>query len=666
MTTYRYGRAVANAGRKTKKRKTKRRNPSLLPARGGTTKARKRPTAKKKAAGRKDPKRVRAGKKAAATRKRNAAARSRAAKKAAKTRSKGTTRKATTRKAARKSPYVYRKPGRYRVKAGPQKGKLRKFPRRTKKAAAKRRPAKRRAAPKRKTAKRKSPRKYMLVRYTKGPLKGRTIRRKLSKRRAPKRKAAKRRSPRRYAVSYTKGRLAGRKIRRKYPKKYYRRGYSYYRGGKLIKVKGHSIRSKSARSRTRKRRKSTKRRKSGKLALRKGTFVANPGNGLMAYSVNPGALAMLPTREQLTSVGKATGVVGAGVLGAFAAGKALTGVGAVRQYLGVWTPVAGNVATGLGFWALASMIDHPFLNMAKPYVAVGAGVAALINIARNLIAGGVISPSMASWVMPDAQVTPTAVAAEVPEAAVSGFGQIDVYEAALDGLGGIEDELESELDRLGGVGGMGSDEGIFSGMSAMGAEVEEAFSGMGAYETTNLPTLGAEVEQAFAGGVGAYEQVPLGGGVGAYEEVPLGAEVEEAFSGMGAANPNINSYWSDFQSSLDAQPLMPGFRAAVQNLVRKRIAAGQALDDAFYQKLGRAAAAVAQRRFEGRARRNAGAPGVAPQMARRLPPVTTMAAPRRMAPVQPDRRPAGGAGGIGMKVAPASGIFVEGDNDGIF
>jgi hypothetical protein len=388
----------------------------------------------------------------------------------------------------------------------------------------------------------------------------------------------------------------------------------------------------------------------------------------MAYAVNPAALAYLPTKEQLTSVGKATGVTMVGVLGGFAAGHALSGVASVRQYLGVWTPVVGNLGMGLGFWALASVVKHPMLEMAKPYVAVGAGIAALVNIARNLVAGGVIRPSLASWIMPGAPGAAVSVAAEVPEAAVSGFGQIDVYEAALDGLGGIEDELESELDRLGmGVApGMypGEDEGIFSGMSAMGAEVEEAFAGMGVYETTDLPTLGAEVEQAFAGGVGAYEEVPLGAyeevPLGAYEEVPLGAMVEQAYAGMGTTE----NFWSEFQSSLDAQPLMPGFRSAVQNLVRKRIAAGQPLDDAFYQKLGQAAAQVAQRRFEGRARREMGAPGMPPQTTRPLPPVTTMAAPKRMASVRPDVRPPGGAGGIGMKVAPAEGIFVDGD--GIF
>jgi hypothetical protein len=120
----------------------------------------------------------------------------------------------------------------------------------------------------------------------------------------------------------------------------------------------------------------------------------------------------------------------------------------------------------------------------------------------------------------------------------------------------------------------------------MGAvDVQQAYAGMGA---------GVPVEQAYAG-MGEYFRSPMNG-MGEYFRAPMsgmGAYVEEAFAGMGQDPAAI-------EQSLKAQPLMPGFRAAVQKLVRDRIAAGQPLDDAFYSKLGKAAASLASRKFQQR------------------------------------------------------------------
>jgi hypothetical protein len=117
----------------------------------------------------------------------------------------------------------------------------------------------------------------------------------------------------------------------------------------------------------------------------------------------------------------------------------------------------------------------------------------------------------------------------------------------------------------------------------MGANVEEAFAGMGEYLETPM---GATVEEAFAGGMGEYL------------ETPMGAMVEEAYAGLGADNGN--GVAQEVASSIANQPLMPGFRTAVQNLVRRRVASGQPLDNAFYAKLGRAAADLARKKFRRR------------------------------------------------------------------
>jgi hypothetical protein len=422
-----------------------------------------------------------------------------------------------------------------------------------------------------------------------------------------------------------------------------------------------------------------------------------PGREKKMYSwaANPGALAYLPDREQMFAVGKAAGVGFVGFGAAVAMGRALTHVPAIQSRLHGWTSVVGNVAAGLALWGVLKYLDRPELNAAKPFVMVGAGVAALVNTVFNLVATRPELSRYAAWVLPAAGSVAAAPAQAVEpdngvpieQAATAGLGQIDVYEAALDGMSGIEEELESELTRM---GGMGSDGGIFEGPAEtpsgvlseyletplgatgeyletpLGAEVEEAFAGVGEYLETPLGEyletplgMGAEVEEAFAG-VGEYLETPLG-------QVP----VEQAFAGMGQAAGNGN--WGAFEQSLQNAPLMPGFRNAVQTLVRKRVAAGLPLNEAFYSKLGRASAQLAKRKFETRARavgRRGGDLPVAPAKS----PLLTSSAPMYTQPVVDPRRVPGTAGGIpAASGAPSeySGLFMgpadaDDGGDGIF
>jgi len=337
------------------------------------------------------------------------------------------------------------------------------------------------------------------------------------------------------------------------------------------------------------------------LARRHPGMLANPGS----------ALAALPSIDQLKGVGLMVGEGLVGFGGAVAVGQALAAMPQVAQYTGTWTPVLGNLAAGLGFWALCHfMPDNMKLQEAKPYVMVGVGLAAAVNALRNLISGGTIPSSVGSWVLPGGQV-PVSLTTQVAEAGAAGLGQIDIYEAALNGVSGIEEELEMELDRMGGMGGGDgifgdANEGIFSGLDGTGTPVREAYAGMGEYIRT--PMGGVNVQEAFSGGVGEYFKSPVGeyletpmgsamveqayAGMGEYFKVPMGAMVEEAFSGMGFSPEQVGGSSS--------QALMPGFRAAVQKLVRDRIASGQPMDDAFYTKLGQAAASLARKKFDQR------------------------------------------------------------------
>jgi hypothetical protein len=383
------------------------------------------------------------------------------------------------------------------------------------------------------------------------------------------------------------------------------------------------------------------------------------------------------------------GFVGFGA--AVALGRVFMNVPWMTRYLGNWPSVVGNVAAGLGLWGILKYLDRPDLNAAKPFVMVGAGVAALVNTAFNLVATRPGWSRYAAWVLPGAGsvAAAPAVATEpngggvpIEQAATAGLGQIDVYEAALDGMSGIEEELEAELSRMGGMG----DSGIFEGPAErsagvlgeyletpLGAEVEEAFAGTGEYLETPLgeyleTPLGmgqTRVEEAFAG-MGEYLETPLG----EYLETPLGmgAEVEEAFAGMGQANAG-NGGWGAFEQSLQQAPLMPGFRNAVQTLVRKRVAAGLPLDDAFYSKLGRASAQLARRKFEQRARavgrRGGDLPVAAPKS-----PLLRSSAPMYTQPVVDPTKVPGQAGGIPAAAgagAEVGGIFSGGstwDDDG--
>jgi hypothetical protein len=493
-----------------------------------------------------------------------------------------------------------------------------------------------------------------------------------------------------------------------------------------------------------------KAKKLGLLTKREQRAMMRNG-GHAAMVTNPEALAMLPTSEQLMSVGKAAGLGFIGFGAAVAAGRALTNVTSISQHLGNWTSVVGNVAAGLGFWALASLMpENEKLQAMKPFVAAGAGMAAIVNIMLNLVASRTIPSDYAAWVMPGAGAAEAAPAAIVepangmlpiaPQAMVTngnglvngngnglvngngnglvngngmppeleaegtaGFGQIDIYEAALDGVGGIEEELELELDRMSGMGGdqggifEGGKAGVLSGMdgtgeylevpmseylevpmSGMGAMVEEAFAGGGSggvseylevpmseYLEVPMSGMGAQVEEAYAG-MGAMVEEAYAG-TGEYLEVPMsgmGAMVEEAYAGMGQ-EPSVAAV----EQSIRTRPLMPGFKQAVAKMVRERIAAGLPLDDAFYSKLGRAAAGLARKKFAQRVRQVSGRPGHLPMEPWKAPLLRT-SAPMYRRPVadpRPGRVP-GAAEPIpthGPKGGD-EGIFTSGEEEGIF
>jgi hypothetical protein len=390
------------------------------------------------------------------------------------------------------------------------------------------------------------------------------------------------------------------------------------------------------------------------------------------------AIAMLPTERQYGYLARAAGLGFVGFAGSIAGGRVAAGMPKVQEYLGAWSSVAGNVFTGLSFWAAASLIKNEKLDAMVPYVATGAGVAALVNTAINLIARRTIPASIASWFVPGAG----SVAAAPGEAVVpsNDLGQVDVYEAALDGVGGIEDDLEMELSRM----GLGDTrDGIFNddvfgeylqtplgaeveeAAAGFGAEVEEAAAGTGEYlevpmgsagEYLEVP-LGAEVEEAAAGfgaeveeaaaGTGEYLEVPMGS-TGEYLEVPLGAEVEEAAAGLGQSNVSA---------------LMPGFRGAVQDIVRKRIASGLPLDQAFYEKLGRASGRLAtkkfQRQFSGQSSPLAVAPRKAPLLRKSAPTYKRPVLDPRMTPGSAEQIPTSGEKEF-------SGIFEGKTDEGIF
>jgi hypothetical protein len=444
------------------------------------------------------------------------------------------------------------------------------------------------------------------------------------------------------------------------------KGYSYKhpRTGKIVRVKGHSRKQWYPKRYPR-------RGKGSKWLKQRDSY----RHGLMSkyeakrfgFAANPGALAMLPTKDQFMAVGKAAGVGAIGFAGSVAIGRMFGRIGFIDRTFGSWSPVVGNVLGGLGMWMAANAIDNPRLNEMKPFLVVGAGVAAAVNLALNVIARGWVPQGYAAWFMPGAGAVEAAPAAAVaPDSPAAGLGQIDVYEAALDGFGDIETDLERELERMSGDDGIFGDQGVFGEYleTPMGAMVEEAFAGggsggVGEYLETPMgeyleTPMGAMVEEAYAG-MNEYLETPMG----EYLETPMGAMVEEAYAGMGAqveaayaglgqASGNGNG-WAAFEQSIQANPLMPGFRSAVQSLVRKRIAAGQPLDDAFYAKLGRASAQLAKQKFQQRVQQVQGRPTDLPVERWKAPLLRTSAPTYKknigdpsMTPGWPERIPAAG------------------------
>jgi hypothetical protein len=367
----------------------------------------------------------------------------------------------------------------------------------------------------------------------------------------------------------------------------------------------------------------------------------------MDMAANP---AMLPSGEQFKRLATAAGVGFIGFGGAVATGRALAGVPSVQNVL--------------AFWAIASLLDNPALNILKPYVVAGAGIAALVNVALNLVAQRTISAQKAAWFLPGAGAAAAAPAQITEPNAIAGLGQADVYEAALDGVGGIEEDLERELS-MGDAGDGIFDESVFGEYleTPLGAEVEEAAAGTGEY--LEVP-LSAEVEEA-AAGTGEYLETPLGAeveeafaGIGEYLETPLGAEVEEAFAGGMGQYQHVPGL-GQVNSGNKLNQLLPGARQAIQRIVRKRLATGLPLNQAFYTKLGQAAAKLsAARGLRG------GKPGVLP-MAPAKSPVLRSSAPTYVKQVLDPKDTPGSAEPISSGVEKEfSGIFEGNNSDGIF
>ena len=623
----------------------------------------------------------------------------------------------TAKKAVRRTRKVARKTGvrRYRVKASRgRKSYMRRYARKTRKVA-------RRAGIRRYRVKSSRGRKSYMRRYA------RRYARKGAKRAIAVRKTGRYRvrkhSGGTYLRRYRKGsqrRYAKRAGARRYSRKttvrvpalrrggkIVRKGYSYKRRAKIarnpykrsrVRVHGYGYtrrHPKTKRVKVRSYRRSqwyphsyegrwisqSKSKALGLLSKREMAAMARR-HGLRA---NPGsALAMLPTGEQLKTIGVMAGEGFLGFGGAIAMGRALSAVPSIANVTGVWTSVLGNLAAGLGFWALAHfMPENEKLQEAKPYVMAGVGIAAVVNTILNLVSGGTIPSNYGSWLIPGVAAAP-AVPVVTPTA---GFGQIDIYEAALNGVSGIESELEHELDRMGGGDGIFGDtnEGIFSGLDGTGTPVRQAYAGMGEYMKT--PMSGVNVEEAYSGvgeyfktPTGEYLETPMGGvnvqqayaGMGEYFKAPMGAYVEEAFAGgMGfsAAQIGAETPVAAVEQSLQTQPLMPGFRAAVQKLVRDRIAAGQPLDDAFYAKLGTASASLARRKFNQRVAQVSAQPQDIGTQAW-LPPVTNQAVPNFRSPITDPSMVPGNAEAIeDVEGNGGEGIFdgfQEGTDEGIF
>jgi hypothetical protein len=144
----------------------------------------------------------------------------------------------------------------------------------------------------------------------------------------------------------------------------------------------------------------------------------------------------------------------------------------------------------------------------------------------------------------------------------------------------------------------------------------------------------------------------------------MGANVREAYAGMGADDTGAGQ-----------GPMLPGFRQAVQSLVRERIASGKPMDDEFYRQLGEAAANIARKRFSQQVAQTQGIlPDVA--MAPAKSPLLRSSAPTYQKPIGEAAHTPGSDGSIPTTGEDSDGpefggIFeggsvADGDDEGIF
>jgi hypothetical protein len=309
-------------------------------------------------------------------------------------------------------------------------------------------------------------------------------------------------------------------------------------------------------------------------------FLANftpAASGIMRY---------LPTKEVALELAKQAGIGAVGFAGGITAGRLFAGNSFITRTIGArtgpWTSVIGSV---LGVGVLYGVGRIPMVNRKlggfMPWLLGGAALSAVVNALTVLVSRGTIPANIAQWVAPWAPVATAAVASSngVPaEDVASGFGQIDVYERAMSGMGNAQAALQYEMSKMSGGGSVGND-GIFEGGRNVFGEYQDTYpwttsaeQGVAAYESTPV---GAEVEEAFA----AYETAPMGASV-MEATAGLGANVMEATAGMG-----------------DARAILADIAASTRQIVQRRRAQGLPVDAAFTQKVAQAAANVARTRM---------------------------------------------------------------------
>jgi hypothetical protein len=207
-------------------------------------------------------------------------------------------------------------------------------------------------------------------------------------------------------------------------------------------------------------------------------------------------------------------------------------------------------------------------------------LSAVVNGMTILVNQGHIPVSMATWVAPwaaaPAQTVAAANGASVDEAPM---GQIDVYEAGMYGMGGVESQLEHQLAKAGMGDGIFSTDGIFGEYESVAPYTSAAEQGVAGYETTPLSSyettpMGAEVEEAFAG----YERAPVGSDV----MQATAGDVMQATAGMGNDNA-----------------LLQQIAVATRRVTQRRIAEGKPVNAAFISKMRKAAANLVNRAGSG-------------------------------------------------------------------